>query len=368
MNNEEKIAKIKEERKEMLESVNKSLKENGSVVGNDAKDALLTVIDFDEKKVKKYEALINAQELIEELTLEIANTTDVEEIMEIRKKINSCINKIKAELKKRDIPEERMEEYQSKVSYLRKDIAKYIRFLKRENNIKELENSNKNYDNLSEEDQKLFKKNLKNEIRYNARYLSEPKEDKYEVVKTSFGDLKFPKKQETKNHDDSIKSLIAQINLPKAEEKKESSLEFIPRVSVPEVDDFSTAEEYLDNRINFYNQQYKIIPTYEYNYSFLGNIVKLIKNVPIYSENKKAALKMHRDSVLFYGGSDLRSYTAYIQKKNSIRQGLKSVFSRSYLLSDEGQCLNDHNRCIEWLMDYCDNNSLQINYQMKKAY
>ena len=157
------IAKIKNDHAELLKRVRNSIVENDSILTESIKE-VINVLDFDEKCIKKQEAMNSAQELIADLTKEIIEAKTKEEVFEIRKKLNYNINKIKAEIKKRNVDEKYLNDYQVKITYLRKDIASYIRFLKREDNIVEIDKLYSNYNNLTKEEMTTLKKALKREV------------------------------------------------------------------------------------------------------------------------------------------------------------------------------------------------------------
>jgi len=364
--NNARISKIKEERHLLLNMVNDSIKNNGSVVADDVM-MISEVLDYDEKNIKKYEAIVNAQELIVNLTKEITDAKNEEEIIAIRKKLNYYINKIKNEIKKRNINPEYLEKYQNSISYLRKDIAKYIRFLKRANTICEIENLNSNYESLSEEDKEKLKKLLRTEARYNHRNLN------YKEKTNS-----KPKDNKNISHEGMEKRVLEQNNTQKDEKIPETNKQEKNTIGGLDIDKFvdtvkKAAEnsiisdvEYLEKRIKDYNISYRIDTTYDYSKSIFVDIVSMIKNIPIYLQNQKKIKYMEQESERFYRGADLISYIAYLKQKNSIRQALKSVFNRTYLYSSEGQLLNNHEECAKWLMDYCQRESLQIN-PLKRA-
>ena len=384
MNNDE---KIKEDRLKLLKDVKESIIEKGNNLSSDFKTTL-EVLEFDEKSIKKYQALLNAQELIANLTEEITNANNPEEIANIRKKLNYLINKIKAEIKKRNIEEERLEELQNKTNYLRKDISKYIRFLKRENNINEIEKLNGSINNLSNEDKDQLKKLLYNELRYNKKYLNtenkvEKKEPSKSVSKSSF-ELPMLKHENKKTVLNLDLGVIRSTYKPKHEKnnsllnlnfddikpaKRDINIE-IPKTDITrknanrhELIDLNNITE-LEERIKKYKEVYKINRTHEYDKRFGTNIIKLIKNIPIYNSNKKAIKRMEFESS-FYAGADFIGFIEYTRKQNSIKQGLKSIFSKTYLFTREGQYLNEHDYCSKWIMNYCQIRDLDINKNIK---
>ena len=138
MNNyDEKIKKIKETEKELLTSVKEEVEKNNNVLNLEIGN-VINLLNYDSTLVKKYEAVVNAQKLIFGFARDINNSTSVDEIKEIRNKLNYYINKIKKEIKDRNLSEEVYNKYYENSSNLRKSIAKYVRYLKREDKISEL--------------------------------------------------------------------------------------------------------------------------------------------------------------------------------------------------------------------------------------
>ena len=364
MTNEEKLEKIKTERVDLLKKVSESIKNNSNAFSFEI-DEVLNQLNIDEVSVKRYEALVNAKELIENLTFQIVETDDPQEIVEIRKKLNYYINKIKNEAKKRQIPQEKLDNYQEKTLVFRKDIAKYIRFLKRKNNIDEIECLNSKVESLSKEELKKLKKMINNEINYNRR-------NSFDGMTKETIEVNNEKKDVIDNRDE--KSFLQTVydvqNKSDVFVEKDKPLSFkidkleCPRPIVPEFH-FENINEFLDYKVNRYKQIYGIKDTYDYGNSFFSNLLSFVKNVPIYCDNKKRIKNMQCVSNIFYSGQDLLGYVEYSLKRNSIRNGLKSLFCKSYLYSDGIKCLNDHNRCVEWIVEHCNMDSYQNIYRAK---
>ena len=362
------INKIRSERYELLSFVSDSIKNNGKIVFSDIK-SVMDVIDYDEKCVKRYEAIVKAQNLIVSLTEEITFANSEIEITSLRKKLNYYINKVKNELKKRNVSEEYINKYSESTSYLRKDIAKYIRILKRENNLLKINDIYANYDKLTEEEKIEFKKSLSRESRYNHRNLNSKESKKREN--------KIVSNKEETNNMNIYQSMLAEINSqePTAIDSQIEDMqiyqEMIPKPKtenrvlrvVESIKDVNYEDiQYLDLKIKSYDRQYNIHTLYDYNKSFIKRVCSMLKNIPLYKENKKNIKTMESDSQKYYGGSDLISYIAYLTRINSIKHGLKSVFDKSYLYKEETKLLNDHEKCAEWLLDYCNKNSLGVKF------
>lgn len=407
------IEKMKEDRALLLKKVRDSIQDNAGHL-SESIDQVITVLDFDDTCVKKYEAMKNAQELVASLTQEIVEAKTSDEVFNIRKKLNYYINKIKAEVKKRDVDVAIVEDYQEKVSNLRKDIAQYIRYLKREGISTEIDGYYNNYENLTAEELEQYKKLLKREISYNRKNLVGKKEVKaVPVVEESSSETVEENKTLVEETQEKIADGEASLNmdtqsvkevldaedefaLPKSDrsepqnadfdfdfpERKENtadldSLKFqmpqgvfvrdpLPR-SLDQVE-FKDVSEYFNGRVAQFTHQYGVAPTYDYRrHSFCKNLINFFRNIPRYLHNKKSIELMKRDYSIFYRGNDLASYIEYCSRRNSIRQGLRCLFQRSYLYTRDNRYLNRHEKCSEWLYDFCKNNSMEISYQLEKS-
>ena len=150
----DKITNIKEERELLIQKTTNDIEKTKISLTNETN----TIIASLEKNEKKNIELAKIQELIASLIQDIANSKDETEIITIRKRLNYYINKIKKELIKRGISETEIKEYEGKVSDIRQNISKYIRFIKRNKNIAEIEQLNNKFGELLEDDVKKLKK------------------------------------------------------------------------------------------------------------------------------------------------------------------------------------------------------------------
>ena len=95
MNNDlTRLEKIKSERKELLNKIKESLN-NNKCEYCDSLTEITSLIDYDDKSIKKYEAVVKSQELISKLIMEVLNSKNPEDIIKLRNKINYLINKVK---------------------------------------------------------------------------------------------------------------------------------------------------------------------------------------------------------------------------------------------------------------------------------
>lgn len=364
MTRDEKIVKIKQDRIELLKIVNENLKQNKNNVSNNI-ESIMQVLEYDEKNIKKYEAIVKAKKLIVELTEEIINAKDPNEISKIRNRLNYYINKIKNELKKRNVSEQTIMQYSDNMTNLRGEISKQIRYLKRNNNILELENLNGNYESLTDEDKEKFKKMLKNEVSFNHRNLPINKPNNEKIIFSSESKDKETTPNTTSNNSEKVtkESGIPMYIEPRKttkleedkiymgnnkDEEKQKNIEIEPK----------EIYEFFKHQAGVYNSRYNVIDINEYNNSAMQNIIIFIKNIPKYYINKKRIKKMECEYATYYTGDDLGGYIAYSKKRNSIMQGLKSIFDKTYLSLGEGQYLNNHEKCADWIITFFKTNSI----------
>ncbi len=384
MNNtiDARVETVKKEHLELLKMAYGRLlesKDNFHECTND----VISVLDYDEKSIKKYEAMVNAQDLIVTLTQQILEAKDVEEIIALRKKLNYYINKIKGELKKREVDQPIIDNYQEEVTYFRKKIAGYIRFLKREDNICEIENLFRNYDNLSLEEITTLKKCLTRENNYNKRNMkaleSEEKslnnltgESRVNIIPLEV--ISNEKVEPIINDNTAIQEMVLvnpQVNfsINNSQQKIIESDYSLKRAHLKDYEvkivasdsSYENMDEYFNDIADKFSYQYQIKTTFDYYKNNLGkNLCNFVRNVPRYIHNKKAIKHMKKDYSSFYSGNDLLSFMEYMQQRNSIHQGLKCVFDRSHLFNDDMEYLNNHENCARWMYNYCVEKSLPI--------
>ena len=374
MDNLKKIEKINSDRVIILNNIKEKLLNAHSF--ND--DALIT---------EKDKSISKAKEIIVYLTNEISHSHDIEEIKKLRRTVNYYINKIKKEMHNRGINEEKLATYQDATSYLRKGMSQYISYLKRVPKLDDINNLNNNFDIISDSDKSRLKKLLTNELRYNREVLKKQDtsvkvnkcnnqfEEFDKWVKTEFRIA--PKKKEK---DDFVEWLNTEFNVKKErdddgdftrrieEDFRMSEIEhhkiipfngnigeYIDSIKTFMKSDYTTdvdMEASLKRKINYYKKKYGIRDTKNYGNSVIKNMVIFLDNIPKYIGNKKAIKLMRNDYKMYFLGNDLRNYIDYTEKSNSIGRSFGQVMHRSALAEPENQCLNDHNRCLEWINNY----------------
>ncbi len=407
--NSDRIAKIESDHKRLLTMVKDSIVENKDNLLGEI-DTIMLALSTDEAQVKQYKAVVKAKGLIEQLVEQILNANTVEDVLKIRNRINYYINKIKKEMISRNLSQEEIDRYQEKSSYLRKDIAKVIRVLKREEKISHINSCISGGD---VQDKASINKMLKNEQRFNNYYFNPSKkrtsrkkvvEHKPVVDTINLTDTAvIPENTDVfqEGHDDRLIlpegfSLAPRGTEPNAEnhDSLEAYFSSLPSNTEKEEPDdkvltifdfldnqndttrtpnnlnatgiYESDEEYLNEMAHRFSDQYGVLPLEEYDSSRIKNAGRFLSNIPAHVHNKRLLSKMIFDSETFYCGSDLRSFISYTRRRNSIAHALKCVFSKSYLSQEEIQCLNNHARCAEWLDNYCSRRHLD-HYYVRKA-
>lgn len=367
MNNKinNKVQLVKSEHQQLIEIAQKEIMENSTAFQED-KDAVLTALDYDEKSIKKLEAIQSAQELITSLTEQIQSAKSAQEVIDLRKKLNYYINKIKGELKRRCVSEEVLDNYQSKASSLRKSIALYLRFLKREDNINKISTLSSNFDNLTEEELLDLKKCLQKENRYNKRNINTLNEDsqKTEV-------------QNATAHTETSNPTTTPLPTDEDIDTEEPEDEFAFVLDSDEEDEFTSSQYeikyisedtpyeetdgFFTSKINEYNKMFGVVETLDYTKGqFSKNAVIFCLNIPRYIHNKIAIQKMEKGFYYFYSGNDFASYIEYMKRRNSIHEALKYIFQGTCLFSGDDVILGEHENCARWMHDFCAKQELPI--------
>lgn len=383
----DKITNIKEERELLIQKTTNDIEKTKISLTNETN----TIIASLEKNEKKNIELAKIQELIASLIQDIANSKDETEIIKIRKRLNYYINKIKKELIKRGISETEIKEYEGKVSDIRQNISKYIRFIKRNKNIAEIEQLNNKFGELLEDDVKKLKKMISLEKKYNKKYLNNTNKVKKEKKSISPSDdinRLFNEELEKMMKENNIEPLYSKEDIideeslpkvelnPKTEEDSQGfeifqlDLEEIKRratdeTKLEEYTDYNNITEFLDTKINIYRKRYGIIELQDYDKLIAKNFLIFIKNFSKFIKNKKKINAMKKDNVFFYGGSDLTSFIEYSKQRNSIKNALKSIFSKTSIFHNEGQQLSEQERCIKWIIDTYGEDAI-INNRLKR--
>jgi len=348
----EKIERINNDRLLMFNTVKDYISMNNSRVSESLK-ITSSLFNFDEENTKEYKSIVNAKQLIFELTEEISKATSVDEVINLRKKINYYVNKIKKELVKRNVNQEVFNQIYTGVSYLRNNISMYIRFLKRESTLVEISDLYKKIDSLSPDDSDKLKKLLTNELNYNKRVLKTMNSDNTIDLKKT--DMKHSSLIEN-GKDSNIFQLPSEIHDDVEDVVDENiSIDFNNVFDTQfsgQIYNILEGADFLTDRIDRYNLQYKFSTLLNYNGTFFKNCVNFFRNIPRYNFNKNTIKLAERDYETFYHGSDLRDFIDYSKKRNSIKVAIEIIFKCSRLSKREIECLFNHDKCKEWIMEF----------------
>lgn len=326
----ERILKIREERLLMLREVKTSLLKN-----RDKEDKLLgdilRVLNYDGDSLKKITSYFNAKQLIASLVEEIANSDNLEDIVKIRKKLNYYISKVKEELNARNIGPVTKESYQNRVNAMRGDISRYVRYLRRANNISEIDSLFNRYSSLNVDEMKRLKKLISMELSYNRRNL-------------------YTKKEETVDEEPKEKVVLKEDKKIDVPTSTKSTIVLPTNMNQVE---FHEVEDFLKDKIRYYHRQYGVDATLDYTDNKKRNIFNLLKNIPRFHNNKKATERMLAAYTYYFRNNDLLAYMEYLRRRNSIKNNLRYIFSQSKIESESEREIFKHEKCAKWIYDYC---------------
>ena len=402
-NYDKKIEKIKEREKQLLEIAQCNIYFDGRSFRKYAKE-VIEALDYHNKTGKKYIAVVNAQKAIKKYTKQILEAKDVEEIKEIRKKINKSINKIKEEMKKRDIDEEMYNKYCEKAKQFRKRIAQNIRYLKRKEKIKEIKKLNKHIDKLSKDDLKKLRRLVKNELEYSKRNLIKEDEVLYgdidyipnvdlESMDSEDSDITYYELQE-EDFTEEEKREIEEAKVEKVKEKKDKKekekkkkknkkkkhnkekKDFLLEDNIGTTSDFDEEkqepisfptgyrllEDYLEDKIETYDERYNIEKIDEYTGGVVKNLHIFGKNVSKMLKNKEKSRIMLTDYNSYCRRPELLGYSDYIRRHNSIIHNIKEAITTNVFKEKEYLYDDEMYSAVRWIMNYCENNNMEISY------
>lgn len=221
-----------------------------------------------EPTTKKNQRLLGASQEVSSILKEIIKSDSEEEIVNLRKKINSYITLIRKEantrIQEEKIKEEDLEEFTKGCTEVRNDISRLIRVIKRKNSINEINNIDIN--ELSTEALKEFRKKVNNENNFNNRL------NKY-LNGTS--KTKKVSKQETNSI---IVSEENQIENNQEDLATDNQLIMINNLQINNEGMNKLTEKY--NRLELKKPR-------EFGNNIIKNLIIFIMNIPTYIINKK---------------------------------------------------------------------------------
>lgn len=347
--NNEKIEQIRNERRELLNKVRENIKNKNNLAATNIWE-IMEAMYKEEKSTKEYIAIIKAKEMISELTIKIVEAKNVEEIISLRKKVNYYINKIKKILKDRGITPTELNKLSNNVNYMRKDISKYIRILKRENSLNEIVAMNESLDTLSIDEVKKLKQLIEIEKKYNKRNISSLENETMDIKNIKEETKpKFPitYQQLIKRADNILYGDTPQITLnPPIQETKKTRVSLNP-TNKPQ----QNMEDYIQ-KFDGLNNEYGICKLQIYNSSLFKNCIRLVDNIPRYLSNKKKIKLMKCIYNNYYQEPNFGLFIKYTKDNNSVTNAIRTIFKRSKLFRRETECLTEHSEYREWIHSY----------------
>lgn len=361
----ERINKLVDDRQFLLKQSKEHINRDNGILVED----ISIIIDNYNNESKEYKTIVKAKQMIYQLTEEISCANTVEDIVRLRKKINYYINKIKKELATRNIEQSEFVQIYEQVNSLRGNISKYLRFLKRDNNLKEINRLYENFENLTKEECSALRKMISNELKYNKRILephlnNKKKFDAKDISKTNVDapSISVVDKNDEHSSETTVEDII--LDLSDVCEKPISNDENISEPIVNNLifetmltDGFMTnnselSVEYLVKRINYYKIQYDFNHLLPYDGCMVKNIISLIRNIPKYGKNNRLVRNAVRDYNIFYGGDDLDGFIIYSKKRNSVMNALATIFKSSRLSKHERELLDNYDKCLDWIFEF----------------
>lgn len=388
MNKSEKyIKKLEENRRLALEYITKAIDSNNTSICLNVDDVIImTLLNDGVNDKNNNEALCNARGTIKSLISEIRNASSEEEIVNVRKKLNYYLNKVKSLMKQKEVSEENITLYSNIVKELRNNIGEYLRLVKRNDyvfSLKELASK----EILTEEEEKLLENSYERERRFNTRLLKKynpnykktvgKKSSKNEEKEESVSDPSAvrPKNIEITENATSLLNPDTKVELNRegevlvdkpVEEKKKTFKEMVEesrRASLERKIDLEPSVEEdekgmvlvrnpnpapVSGRINFDFERpqisrrefkspeellrsdfarYNLVRANPYGNGLVKDLGALFKNVPIYLANKRSLKIMIRDFNNFCSSETLSNLIDFTIYENSFKKAFLNVFS-----------------------------------------
>lgn len=117
---------------------------------------------------------------------------------------------------------------------------------------------------------------------------------------------------------------------------------------------FRYSYEELVKQIDEHLSRYSFSKLESYDGNLLNKLRTLLKNYPKYMRNKKKLKVASYDYSVYYHGEDLKYFIKYINRCNSVRLALDLIFNNCHLSNEEVEYLFNHDKCINWVSEYCN--------------
>ena len=378
---DERIEQINAEHEELLKMVREKMEYSGKDFVN-CSNEIMKFLSIDEKIVKKSKSLQKAEQTIIELVKEILKAKTLKDVERIRKQLNRNIYKINKVLQERQVPESKINEFTTKSSYLRKNIATYVRFLKRETNLETNEANLKkinelyaNYDNLNAEQMRELRTRLSREKTYNRRNKkSLINESSIKVITNSEVStrqtssstkivVRYPSFQDKLNRRKVLSNFSQKVVfLDSTYIKKPTSNSKEVAIMRPNLQDELNKLRilrHISQRVYSLDEAYAIKDIKEcYSEKISERIFNFISNIPNYINNKKIIEELHK--ARYYFGADyiFNKYIMFQEQNNSITQGLRTIFMGTHLSNEQKTCKDNHEKCVSFIVKLFTRNEL----------
>ena len=366
LKNEEKIQKIQSDRETIDNLIKSNITNHHTKMSSDI-DNMVSQLSND---AKMYNTLVKCQKMIKSFIEQIKSAKTVEEITEIRGRLNYYINIIKKELIKRNVSSEQLNQYLDNTAYLRRDIALYVRFLKREDKIREASALLSN-PNLNSEEKKLLTRKLRNELNFNLRMINDCNNEEIKPRRVNIShdnELVLPVVPNDEQQDsvvlpdnlDVVPSDEQQYSIVLPEQYLEPTTNNNPSAPYdPEVVDFfrpidkksaALSDDELGKLISEYNpgeesnnktkivdyrlyvyrvivllKKYGIEIEKKYGRNVILNIKYFLDNMLIHVRNNSKLKRMKNDSYVGYFYEDFRAAIDFVYANNTIQYPLNRL-------------------------------------------
>ena len=362
---DERIEQINIEHEELLKMVREKIEYSGKDFAN-CSNEIMKFLRIDEKIVKKSKSLQKIEQTIIELVKEISKAKTLEDIERIRKQLNRNIYKINKILQNRQVPASKINEFTTKSSYLRKNIATYVRFLKRETNLdaneanlKKINELYANYENLNAEQIRELRTRLSREKTYNRRNKKSLINESSSKVITS---SEVPTRPTNRQTSSSTEIAISYSNLKDEREIKPTSSSTEVAIMPLSIQDQlikTRLLSHISQRVHSLDKTYDIRDIKECDSEKISErIFNFLSNIPNYINNKKIIEEFHK--ARYYYGADyiFSKYIMFQEQNNSITQGLRTIFMGTHLSNEQKTCKNNHEKCVSFIVKLFTRNEL----------
>ena len=362
---DERIEQINIEHEELLKMVREKIEYSGKDFAN-CSNEIMKFLRIDEKIVKKSKSLQKIEQTIIELVKEISKAKTLEDIERIRKQLNRNIYKINKILQNRQVPASKINEFTTKSSYLRKNIATYVRFLKRETNLdaneanlKKINELYANYENLNAEQIRELRTRLSREKTYNRRNKKSLINESSSKVITS---SEVPTRPTNRQTSSSTEIAISYSNLKDEREIKPTSSSTEVAIMPLSIQDQlikTRLLSHISQRVHSLDKTYDIRDIKECDSEKISErIFNFLSNIPNYINNKKIIEEFHK--ARYYYGADyiFSKYIMFQEQNNSITQGLRTIFMGTHLSKEQKTCKDNHEKCVSFIVKLFTRNEL----------